>query len=243
MSNVHPILIYFHGGGYIFGDLDSDDPQCRYLANNAKCLVISVDYRLAPENKFPAGVEDGFAAIQWVAEKAAELGGDSRRLAVCGQSSGGTLAAVVCQLAKARGGPPIVFQVMFVPNCGRSMDLPSHKLYEKRLLLTVELNEWITGHYLNSEEEKKDPRYAPIMSKDISGLPPALIITAEFDPCRDEGKVYADKLRAAGVPVEYSCYEGQIHHFFAWAGAFPAGKKALDQSAAALRKVFGDYAG
>jgi acetyl esterase len=234
-----PILMYFHGGGYVMGDLESDDPQCRYLANRAKCLVVSVDYRLAPENKFPACVEDVFSATEWVSDNAPQIGGDSKRLAISGQSCGGTLTAVVAQLARTKGGPPLIFQVMFVPNCGRSMDLPSHTLLEKRLVLTRELHDWITKHLLNSEEEKSDPRYCPILADNFSNLPPALIITAEFDPCRDEGRLYADKLLSADVPVEYICYEGQIHPFFAWAGAFPAGKKALDQAAEALRSAFG----
>lgn len=237
-ESILPILMYFHGGGYIMGNLDSDDPQCRYLANKIRCLVVSVDYRLAPEYRFPVGVEDAFAATQYISCNASELDGDPKRIAVSGQSCGGTMAAVVAQLAKVRGGPHIIFQVMFVPNCGRSIDLPSHKLFEKRLVLSNELHEWITRHYLNNEEEKNDLRYAPVLNDDLKDLPPALIITAEFDPCRDEGKLYADKLRAAGVPAEYSCYEGQIHTFFAWAGAFPSGQRALDQSAAALRKAF-----
>jgi acetyl esterase len=150
------------------------------------------------------------------------------------------LAAVIPQLAKAKGGPSIIFQVLIVPNCARSMDLPSHKLFEKRYVLTKELNEWITKHYLNNAEEKNDPRYAPVLAKDLTGLPPALIVTAEFDPCRDEGKLYYDKLRAAGVPAEYKCYEGQIHPFFCWGRVIPVGLRALDDIAAALRKVFGE---
>jgi acetyl esterase len=233
-----PMLIYFHGGGYVMGNLDSEDPQCRYLANQASCLVVSVNYRLAPENKFPACVEDAFAATQWVSNNASELGGDSKRLAVSGQSCGGTLAAVVTQLARANGGPSILFQIMIVPNCGRSMDLPSHALFDKRFFQTKELHDWITHHYLHNQEEEKDPRYCPLLADNFDHLPRALIITAEFDPCRDEGKLYADKLRAAGVQVEYTCYEGQVHPFFGWAGALPAGRKALDQAAAALRKAF-----
>lgn len=232
-----PVLVFFHGGGYVFGSLRSHDPQCRHLCRAAQCLVLSVDYRLAPEHKFPAAVDDAFAAVRWTARNVHSLGGDPERLAVCGDSAGGNLAAVCCQLARDAAGPAIGFQGMIYPNLDIFADLPSHALFDDNLVLTRALIDWFVAHYLASEADRGDPRFAPLRRPDLASLPPAVIVTAEHDPLRDEGAAYARRLEAAGVPVDYACMQGQIHNFLIWGGVIDAAAEALDRVAAGMRRA------
>ncbi len=233
-----PALVFFHGGGWVICNLDTHDGICRSLANGAGCVVVSVDYRLAPEHKFPAAPEDCYAATQWVAENAAELNVDASHIAVGGDSAGGNLTAVVAQMARDRGGPHLVFQLLIYPATDFRMNTPSIEENATGYFLTKDDMIWFTNHYLNSEEDKTNPLASPLLARDLSGLPPALIITAQYDPLRDEGELYGQKLREAGVPVTVSRYEGVIHGFF---GSIPSdkGKQAEAEASAALRVAFG----
>jgi acetyl esterase len=233
-----PILVFFHGGGWVFGNLDSYDIHCRYLCNQADCIVVSVEYRLAPEHKFPSAVEDAFAATQWVAANASTFGGDPKRIAVGGDSAGGTLSTVVAQLAKAKGGPKLIFQLLVYPTTCMVPKFPSRETNGQGYLLTTDYIKWCNTHYLNSETDRLDHRASPALAEDLRGLPPALIITAGFDPFVDEGEYYAEKLRVAGVEVEYTCYEDMIHGFICMPDVSEGADKALAQSATSLRRAF-----
>ncbi|MBN1322039.1 MAG: alpha/beta hydrolase [Thermoleophilia bacterium] len=206
-----PVLVYFHGGGWVVGDVEAQDADCRTMANGAGCIVVSVDYCLAPENKFPAPAEDAYAATQWVAENAARLGGDGTRIAVGGGSAGGNLAAVVALMARDRGGPPLACQVLTVPVTDRDFDTESYRENGEDYVLTRDEMMWFWDHYLNSDDEAGHPYASPLRAPDLSGLPSAFVQTAEYDPLRDDGRAYADRLKAVGVPVKYRCYEGMIH--------------------------------
>jgi acetyl esterase len=232
-----PVLIYFHGGGFVIGDLDSYDGVCRSLTNLAGCLVVSVDYRLAPEHKFPAAPEDCYAATRWVAEHAATLQGDPSRIAVGGDSAGGNLTAVVAQMARDHDGPALAFQLMIYPVTDLKATCPSIQENGEGYFLSKEDMVWFNGHYLNSDEEKDNPLASPLYSSNLRGLPPALIITAEYDPLRDEGELYGQKLKEAGVSVTVSRYDGMIHGFIGM--PFDKTRQALAECAAALRGVFG----
>jgi acetyl esterase len=231
-----PVLVFFHGGGWVICDLDSHDGPCRALTNKVGCVTVSVDYRLAPEHKFPAGVEDCFAATKWVSEHAKELNVDASRLAVGGDSAGGNLSAVIAQLARDAGGPKISFQLLIYPATEAELDTYSHKTFTDYFLTKDDIA-WFWKQYLRTPADRKDPRIAPALAKSLKGLPPALIITAEFDPLRDEGEAYGEKLRAAGVPVSVTRYEGMIHGFVSMYEVLDKGKQAIDESAAALRKA------
>ncbi|WNC16499.1 alpha/beta hydrolase [Brevibacillus brevis] len=233
-----PLFVYFHGGGWVIGDVETVDTVCRNIAHEADSVVASVNYRLAPEHKFPVPVEDCYAAVEWVARNAAELNGDPSRLAVGGDSAGGNLAAVVSQLAKQRSGPAISFQVLVYPVTQIGCDTESYRENGEGYFLTKDSMNWFFRHYLNAEEEKTDVRASPLLSEDLSGLPPALVITAEYDPLRDEGEMYAERLRQAGVPVELTRYDGMIHGFFWMAGIMDKGAQAITQVASRLRSVF-----
>jgi acetyl esterase len=236
-SGPFPILVYLHGGGWVIGDLESHDAPCRLLTSKVGCVTVAVDYRLAPEHKFPAGVEDCFAATKWVAENARELNGDASTLAVGGDSAGGNLSAVVSQLARDAGGPKIAFQLLIYPATEAELDTYSHKTFTDYFLTKDDIL-WFWAHYLRGPADRKDPRIAPALAKSFNGLPPALIITAEFDPLRDEAESYGEKLRSAGVPVTVSRYEGMIHGFVSMYEALDKGKKAIDESCEALKKAF-----
>ncbi|MQA13822.1 MAG: alpha/beta hydrolase fold domain-containing protein [Pseudonocardiaceae bacterium] len=230
-----PVLVYYHGGGWVIGDIETADAPCRALANRSGCIVASVDYRLAPEHPFPAGVEDAYAAAVWAAEKIGDLGGDGRRLAVGGDSAGGNLAAVVAQLARSRGGPPIAFQLLVYPATDRHDDSPSMTENGEGYLLSKAWIEWFFGHYLTGPDDERDPRVSPALAGDLAGLPPALVITAEYDPLRDQGADYARRLRAAGVAAEHLPFDGMIHGFFQMGGVLDGGKEAMDRAGAAVR--------
>jgi acetyl esterase len=227
-------IVYFHGGAWIFGNLDTHDCMCRMLANASGCRVISIDYRLAPEHKFPAGVEDAIAATKWVAAKASDIGIDPARIVVAGDSAGGNLAAVVCQHAK-EGGPKIALQVLFCPVVDISAENQSRLDFAEGYFLERPLMIWAGGHYLPSGVDIMDPRLSPLRATDLSGLPPAHIHTAGYDPLRDEAKDYADALERAGVKVRYTCHEHMIHHFYAMAGAIPYAKTALESAGAEIK--------
>jgi acetyl esterase len=231
-----PVLVFLHGGGWVICGLDTHDGPCRALTKKAGCVTVSVDYRLAPENKFPAGVEDCFAATKWVAAHAKDLNADANRLAIGGDSAGGNLSAVIAQLARDAGGPKIAFQLLIYPATEAELDTYSHKNFTDYFLTKDDIV-YFWNHYLRSAADRKDPRVAPALAKSFKGLPAALIITAEFDPLRDEGESYGEKLRAAGVPVTVTRYEGMIHGFCSMYEVLDKGKLAIDESAEALRKA------
>ncbi|MDR6998414.1 alpha/beta hydrolase [Neobacillus niacini] len=233
-----PIFIYFHGGGWVFGDLDTADSPCRSLANWAECIVVSVDYRLSPEYKFPTPLEDCYEAATWVAKHASDWMGDPARIAVGGDSAGGNLAASVSLKAKERHGPDFVAQILIYPVTDFSFKTPSYLKNGEGYFLTRDSMEWFTSQYLNKEEEKLNVYAAPLKAKDLSQLPPAFVITAEYDPLRDEGLAYVERLRQAGVQAEYTSYEGMIHGFFWMAGIMDKGKQAIDHVARYLQSVF-----
>jgi acetyl esterase len=233
-----PALIYFHGGGWVLGDLESHDHVCRALANSASCVVLSVDYRLAPEHKFPAAVDDSYAATQWIAEHAGELGVDPSRIAVGGDSAGGNLAAVVSQLARDRGGPYIVYQLLIYPGTDMQMNLPSIDENADGPLLTKAAMLWFVDHYLNGVGDRINPLASPLLASNLQGLPPAMIITAECDPLRDEGEAYGLRLEDAGVRVDVQRYDGMPHGFFSFGAALDGGRQAFADATSRLRSAF-----
>ena len=233
-----PVLVWYHGGGFVIGDLDSHDSACRALANQTECLVVAVDYRLAPEHKFPGAVEDCEAALQWVAAHATELGGDPGRIAVGGDSAGGNLAAVVALLAREKGGPKLCFQLLIYPCVAPEPETPSHHQFAEGYLLTRKTITWFFKQYLRSSKDTLDPRYAPLEEKDLSSLPPSLVIVAGFDPLRDEGVDYAKALIDAGNKVTLSNYEGMIHGFYLMGGMIDKANQAIEESARHLREAF-----
>jgi acetyl esterase len=233
-----PLLVYFHGGGWVLGSIDTHDGVCRELANAAGCVVVSVDYRLAPEHKFPAAVEDCYAATQWASAHAGELGADLRRLAVGGDSAGGNLAAAVSQMARDRGGPPIVFELLVYPVTTAAFDTPSYRDNADGYLLTAGDMHWFWNHYLSGPGDGDNPYASPLRATRLDGLPPALVITAEFDPLRDEGEQYGRMLEEAGVPARLIRYDGMIHGFFGMGHLMDKAKAAVREAGANLRLAF-----
>jgi acetyl esterase len=233
-----PILVYFHGGGWVIGDLDSHDGACRTLANKAGCIVVSVDYRLAPEHRFPAAVDDCYAATVWAAENAASLGGDALKLAVGGDSAGGNLAAVVALKAREQRGPAITHQLLVYPVTDFDFSTPSYSDNGDGYLLTKAGMEWFWNHYLG-ELDGADVYASPMRAKDLSGLPPATVLTAEYDPLRDEGERYAKRLQEAGVRTTLTRYDGQIHGFFTQVAMPKTYERCMNQAAEALTASWG----
>jgi len=233
-----PVLVYFHGGGWVLGDLESHDSTCRTLANAAGCIVMAVDYRLAPEHKFPAAPEDCYAATKWVVLNAASFAGDPTRVAVGGDSAGGNLTAAVALMAADRGAPTLAYQLLIYPVTNYAFDTPSYKENADGYLLTRDAMQWFWSHYLASENDGRNAYASPMRARDCRRVPPALVITAEFDPLRDEGEAYAARLREAGVPVEVKRYNGMIHGFFSLGHVLEQGKKAVVDAAARLRAAF-----
>ena len=208
-----PVLLHFHGGGFVLLGLDAYDPICRMLCAGAGCIVVGVGYRKAPENKFPKAPDDCWTATRWVAENCADLGGDASRIAVAGDSAGGCLAAGVTHRARAAGGPALAFQLLVYPLTDFAGDTDSYRAFGKDHLVTAEMMNWYASCYLNDEAEKDDPLASPLRFTEFAGLPPAYILTAGCDPLHDEGVAYGEKLSAAGVPVEHRDYPDQIHVF------------------------------
>jgi acetyl esterase len=235
-----PLLVYYHGGGWVVGGLDTHEVVCRFLAREARVQVLSVDYRLAPEHRFPSAVEDALAAFRIATQEAAALGADPARIAVSGDSAGGNLAAVVSQLA-AQGGTdtPPAFQLLFYPVTDLSKKHASYRTFADGFFLTERTMDWYRKHYLAHEDEAFDPRASPLLSKDLTALPPAHIVTAGFDPLRDEGEAYAARLREAGVPVTLRRHPGQIHGFCNVSAVARSARAALVEAAAALRAGLG----
>jgi acetyl esterase len=233
-----PVLVYFHGGGWVIGNLEAYDPTCRALTNAAGCMVVAMEYRLAPEHKFPAAPEDCYAALQWVAAHAAAMGGDPTRLAIGGDSAGGNLTAVVAQMVRDRGGPSLVYQLLVYPVTDYNFDTASYRENADGYLLTKDAMVWFWNHYLRSAADGSNLLASPLRAQNLRGLPPALILTAEFDPLRDEGEAYAARLREAGVPVTLKRYNGMIHGFFSLGAVFDQGKQAMAEAAAGLRAAF-----
>jgi acetyl esterase len=236
-ANNAPALVFYHGGGWVIGNIETHDDICRALACAAECVVISVDYRLAPEHCFPAAADDALAAYRWVRDHSSELGVDASRIAVGGDSAGGNLAAVVSQDTK-NDDVPICFQLLIYPVTDLRCASASHESFADGFFLTRQAMLWFRGHYLADESAIEDPRVSPLLAEDLSGLPPAFVATAGFDPLRDEGRAYAEKLGAAGVSVSYRCYEGTIHGCLSLSGVIPPGRAMLDDCVGALRGAF-----
>ncbi len=235
-----PVLVYFHGGGWVLGNIDSHDAVCRVLTNLADCITISVDYRLAPEHKFPAAPEDCYAATRWAADHADNFNGDAQRIAVGGDSAGGNLTAVVALMARDRGGPRLVYQLLMYPVTDHyTLNTPSTQENATGYFLTADDMVWFWDLYVTSEDDTKHPHASPLRAQDLSNLPPAMVITAEYDPLRDEGEMYANRLREAGNQVTAKRYNGVIHGFVSFRGMVDQGKQALEDAAAGLRAAFG----
>jgi len=232
-----PVLIYFHGGGWVVGSLETADRTCRSLANAAECMVVSVDYRLAPEHPFPAAPEDAYAALRWVAEHAGAFGGDPMRLAAGGDSAGGNLAAVLSLMCRDRGGPRLLHQLLFYPVTLYGADTASMR-QNSRYGMTPENVGWFWKQYLARAEDGLHPYASPLLAADLRGLPPALIVTAEYDVLRDEGEEYGERLRRSGVPVRISRYRGMGHAFLWYAGYVKHATAAIVEAASELRLVF-----
>lgn len=228
-----PVLVYYHGGGGVIGDLETHDGTCRLLTHALDGVVVSVEYRLGPEHPFPAAPDDALAAYREVARRATALGGDPRQVAVGGDSMGGCLAAVVCQLARDAGEPGPAAQWMLYPATDRTAHTSSRRLYGQGFLLTESLLAWFMERYLGGAD-RHDPRVSPLRHPDLGGLPPAVLVTAGFDPLHDEGRAYADALAAAGVLVRYRCHEGLVHGFAQMTGAVPAARRAVLEAVAEL---------
>lgn len=229
-----PAVMFFHGGGFVLCGLDSHDRECRALANQSGCTVIAVDYRLAPEHRYPAAAEDCYAATRYVAEHASEFEIDATRIAVCGDSAGGNLAAVVALMARDRGGPPLRYQLLIYPVTDFTDDSPSMREFSG-FFLSLEMMDWFTDTYLSSTAARREPYASPLLATDHRRLPPAYVITGECDMLRDQGEAYARKLQAAGVAVESKRYDGMIHPFFSLGGIVDGGREAIADAASKLR--------
>jgi acetyl esterase len=238
-AGTRPAIVYYHGGGHVIGGLDSHDLIARNLCGGAEAIVVSVDYRMGPEHRFPAAVEDSFAALEWVHANAASLGADPARLGVHGDSAGANLAAVVSLMARDKGGPKISLQSLVYPVADFRMGSESYKTYATGCgILTADAMRWFRGHYLRSEEDRLDWRASPLLAPDVAGVAPAIVIAAECDVLHDEGLEYGERLKAAGVPVERHEYAGMIHAFF---GMMPAVDDAMNAQRAvwaAFKKAF-----
>ncbi|MEN6520516.1 MAG: alpha/beta hydrolase [Armatimonadota bacterium] len=236
-----PILVFFHGGGWTLNNLDTHDGICRSITNGGGCIVVSVDYRLAPEHKFPAAIDDSYMATQWVVNNARAINGDPNRVAVGGDSSGGTQAAAVAMLARDRGGPSLVYQVLIYPVTDYYIPgTPSYEENAKGYSLNRDFMIWFWNNYLPSDPDINNPYICPLRAADLSGLPPAFVLTGEFDPLRDEGEMYAKRLQESGVPVQMKRYEGMMHGYVIQFRVLDKGREALEDINRALRSVFAE---
>lgn len=232
-----PLVLWFHGGGWVLGGLEDSDALCRTLCNEVGAVVVSVDYRLAPEHPFPAAVDDCMAATAWAVAHAGDIGADGTRVAVAGDSAGGNLAAVTALGARDDGGPQLSFQLLVYPVTDASMTAGSIEANGEGYFLTAASMRWFWDLYVPKPSERTDPRASPLAAEDMAGLPPTLVITAEFDPLRDEGEAYGRRLAEAGVPTQVSRYDGMIHGFLPMASLFDAAGRATDEAADALRRA------
>jgi acetyl esterase len=234
-----PVLVWLHGGGWVLGSVNTNDPICRSLTKETPCIVVSVDYRLAPETKFPGGLDDCYAATVWCKDNAASLGGDPSRVALGGASAGANLTAAVTMMARNNAGPEIAHQLLVYPATDTAMDTPSYAENGVGYALTRSVMVWYYDHYVRDDADRTNPLVAPLLAEDLAGLPPATVITAEFDPLRDEGEAYAQRLTEAGVPTTCTRYDGMIHLFFSPSVGFDKSTQAIAQAATALRRAFG----
>jgi acetyl esterase len=233
-----PVVVYFHGGGWVIGDLEVVDQPCRQLASAAGAIVVSVDYRLAPEHRYPAAFDDSYAATVWVGAHAAEIGGDPARLAVAGDSAGGNLAAAVALAARDRGGPELAAQLLIYPVTDFNFGTASYQDNREGYLLTKGSMQWFWAHYLGAQDLDKDPYACPLRADSLVGLPPAYVATSEYDPLRDEGEAYARRLEEAGVAVTAKRFDGLLHGFFWMLAAVPSAAGVLDDMVGVLRKAW-----
>ena len=233
-GRVTPACVFYHGGGWVIGDLDTHDGICRQLANESGCRVVAVDYRLAPENKFPAAFDDAYAALVWTEANASDYSINPNRLAVAGDSAGGNLAAAVALHAKAKGGPNVSYQVLFYPVTQARADTASMHDLATGYFLEKASMDWFCEQYLSAGADVNDPRLSPLAAKDVSGIAPAYVLVAGFDPLKDEGKAYAAKLKAAGVAVDFVEFETMIHGFLGMAGLVPQAGQALREAGKAM---------
>jgi acetyl esterase len=230
-----PAMVFFHGGGFVIGSLETHDGLCRMLANMSGCRIISIDYRLSPEHPFPAAVEDAFAAAEWVASNAAQLGIDPERLAIGGDSAGGNLAAVVTQIARDTGAPKLAFQMLLFPAADLGADTASRRDFAEGYLLDMKTMHWFGNHYLGTNGDAKHPQASPLLADKFTGLPPAFVMVAGFDPLHDEGIAYAEKLHSAGIAVTIEDYPDLVHDFIYLVSVLPQASEALAKAASALK--------
>jgi len=235
-----PVHVHFHGGGWVIGDLDTHDRDCREICVGADCIVVAVDYRLAPEHIFPAAPEDCYAALCWATANLDSLCALPGAVSVGGDSAGGNLAAAVALMARDRNGPAIAMQLLIYPVTDATMESGSYRDNADGYLLSRTMMSWFWDHYCPDLALRADPLASPIAAEDLAGLPPALVMTAEFDPLRDEGEAYAERLIAAGVEVEVRRFDGLIHGFFSQAGMIEAAREGVDLAVKALRKAHGN---
>jgi acetyl esterase len=234
-----PVLVYYHGGGWVIGDLDTNDAVCRMFSKKASVAVVSVDYRLAPEHRFPAAVEDAYAALEWVFRNGEMLGVDPSRIALGGGSAGGNLTAAVALMARDRAGPRLAYQVMFYPATNLfDLSTASHRDFADGYGLTAEHIEFFRDAYLPEAVDRKHPYASPLLAESLEGLPPAIVVTAGFDVLRDEGIAYAERLEAAGVPATHVHYPHMIHGFVTLDRLYAEAEDAIDQAAAGLSEAF-----
>jgi acetyl esterase len=233
------VVVYFHGGGWVIGSVATHDAYCRELAVASQCAVASVDYRLAPEHKFPTAAEDAYAAVQWIAQHAERLGFDRQRMAIAGDSAGGNLAAAAALMARDRGGPPIAFQLLIYPVVDCDFERSSYRNCSEGYLLTRASMIWFSQQYLPDIARASEPYASPMRAASLASLPPALVITAEYDPLCDEGEAYARRLHESGVEAKLSRYDGMIHGFARRTRLFDKARLALEEAAAAIRARVG----
>ncbi len=234
-----PLLVYFHGGGWVVGSVKTSDNYCRALANASGCAVLSVDYCLAPEHEYPHAADDAYAATRWAAEHASELGVDPGRLAVGGSSAGGNLAAVASLMARERTGPRIALQLLHVPVMDHDFETASYRENATGRGLTRAAMQWFWGHYAPDVARRDEPYASPLGAKDLRGLPPAILVAAECDPLRDEGRAYAHRLRGDGVAVATLEYPGMVHSFMSWSAVVATARRAFVEVGAGLRERLG----
>jgi acetyl esterase len=235
-GNTLPLLLYFHGGGFVVGDLESHDSTCRRLAKQNKCVVVAVDYRLAPENPFPIPCEDCYAALEWAVKNASSLGANPTQVAVMGDSAGGNLATVVAMMARDKDGPKICCQVLIYPTTDATLSADSINKLATGYVLTREMMQWFVHHYCGNETDLKQPYLSPLFAENLKSLPPALIVTAEFDPLKGEGEAYAKKLKENGNQVVFKEYAGMIHVFFQMPKFLPEARMAEAQVSSFLQQ-------